>query len=426
MKTDDFDHYLEHLAAALGHVDRIGPMKEYCTGLMLPVQRKSVEPLAAQLDPWHVSAKHQSLLHFVGQSDWSDQAMLNQVRAWVQPLMAREAPHWFWIVDDTGIPKKGNHSVGVGRQYCGQTGKQDNCQVAVTLSLATESASIPIAWRLYLPQAWSEDEQRRWEAGVPESISFATKPQIALEQIWDAKAAGVPVGTVVGDAAYGNECAFREELDAMELEYVVGIGPATTVWGPGSGPLPPKPYRGRGTRPARLQRGPGHEPISVKDLALALPAKAWSEVTWREGTNAVLSSRFARLRVRPAHRDYLRSQPHPEAWLLIEWPKDKDEPVKYWLSNLSADVSMQELVSIAKMRWRIERDYEELKQEFGLGHYEGRGWRGFHHHASMCVAAYGFLLEQRLRKKKPAQRKTLTLPEGFRPRGAGAGATPCP
>jgi SRSO17 transposase len=426
MKTDDFDHYLEHLAAALGHVDRIGPMKEYCTGLMLPVPRKSVEPLAAQLDPRHVSAKHQSLLHFVGQSDWSDEAMLNQVRAWVQPLMAREASHWFWIVDDTGIPKKGNHSVGVGRQYCGQTGKQDNCQVAVTLSLATESASIPIAWRLYLPQAWSEDEQRRWEAGVPESISFATKPQIALEQIWDAKAAGVPVGTVVGDAGYGNECAYREELEAMELEYVVGIGPATTVWGPGGGPLPPKPYRGRGTRPARLRRGPGHEPISVKDLALALPVKAWSEVTWREGTNAVLSSRFARLRVRPAHRDYLRSQPHPEAWLLIEWPKDKDEPVKYWLSNLSADVSMQELVSIAKMRWRIERDYEELKQEFGLGHYEGRGWRGFHHHASMCVAAYGFLLEQRLRKKKPAQRKTIALPEGFRRRGAGAGATPRP
>jgi SRSO17 transposase len=399
MKTDDFDHYLDHLAAALAHVDRVGPMKEYCTGLMLPVPRKSVEPLAAQLDPRHVSAKHQSLLHFVGQSDWSDDAMLKQVRAWVQPLMARQAWDWFWIVDDTGTPKKGKHSVGVGRQYCGQTGKQDNCQVTVTLSLATALASIPIACRLYLPQAWCEDEQRRWTAGEPESIDFATKPQIALEQIQTAKAAGVPVGTVVADAAYGNECAFREELEAMELDYVVGIGPGTSVWGPDSGPLPPKPYRGRGTRPTRLQRGPRHEPLSVKELALALPTQAWSKVAWREGTNAELSSRFARVRVRPAHRDYLRCEPHPEVWLLLEWPEDKEEPTKYWLSNLPVEVSMQELVSIAKMRWRIERDYQELKQEFGLGHYEGRGWRGFHHHASLCIAAYGFLVGQRLRKK---------------------------
>jgi hypothetical protein len=172
MKTDDFDHYLDHLAAALAHVDRVGPMKEYCTGLMLPVPRKSVEPLAAQLDPRHVSAKHQSLLHFVGQSDWSDDAMLKQVRAWVQPLMARQAWDWFWIVDDTGTPKKGKHSVGVGRQYWGPTGKQDNCQVTVTLSLATALASIPIACRLYLPQAWCEDEQRRWTAGVPSQLTL--------------------------------------------------------------------------------------------------------------------------------------------------------------------------------------------------------------------------------------------------------------
>lgn len=423
MKTDDFDHYLNHLAAALEHVDRVGPMKDYCTGLMLPLQRKSVEPLAAHLNPQHVSAKHQSLLHFVGQSDWSDEALLNQVLTWIQPLMAREAPQWFWIVDDTGIPKKGKHSVGVSHQYCGQTGKPDNCQVAVSLSLATQAASIPIAWRLYLPQAWCEDQARRWEAGIPESIDFATKPQIALEQMGAAKAAGVPVGTVIVDAAYGTEFAFREELEAMGLAYVAGIQPATTVWAPGCAPRVPKPRTGPGRQPTRLQRGPGHQPQSVKELALALPPQAWRKVAWREGTNTVLCSRFARLRIRPAHQDYQRCEPHPEAWLLVEWPKDKDEPTKYWLSNLSAEATMDDLVSIAKMRWRIERDYEELKQEFGLGHYEGRGWRGFHHHASLCIAAYGFLLGQRLRKKKTAQRKTPTLPEGFRPRGAGSGAT---
>lgn len=338
--------------------------------------------------------------------------------------MAGEASRWFWIADDTGIPKKGKHSVGVGHQYCGQTGKQDNCQVAVTLSLATERASLPIHWRLYLPQGWCDDEERRWKASIPESVDFATKPQISLEQIRAAKAAGVPIGTVLADAAYGNECAYREELEAMELEYVVGIGPGTSVWEPGRAPLPPKPYRGRGVRPKRLQRGPGHEPVSVKDLALALPAKVWREVAWREGTNSVLCSRFARVRVRPAHRDYLRCAPRPEVWLLIEWPTDKEEPVKYWLSNLPAEVGMDELVNIAKMRWRIERDYEELKQEFGLGHYEGRGWRGFHHHATLCIAAYGFLLGQRLTKKKPAQRKMPSLPKGFRPRGASARATP--
>jgi SRSO17 transposase len=269
MKTDDFDRYLDYLAAALAHADRVEPMKEYCTALMQPLQRKSVEPLAAHLSPTHVSAKHQSLLHFVGQSAWSDHAMLHQIRTWVQPLMEREASRWYWLVDDTGTPKKGKHSVGVARQYCGQTGKQDNCQVSVSLSLATAAASIPIAWQLYLPLSWSDDDERRWEAEVPESVDFATKPQIALEQIRAAKAARVPVGTVVADAAYGNECAFRGELDAMELEYVVGVGPGTSVWAPGIGPLPPKPYSGKGVRPTKLRRGPGQEPVSIKELALS-------------------------------------------------------------------------------------------------------------------------------------------------------------
>jgi SRSO17 transposase len=422
MDTYEFDQYLDHLAPALAHADRVSGLKDYCTGLMLPLQRKSVEPLAAHLDPLHVSAKHQTMLHFVGQSDWSDEAMLDRVFSWVEPLMARTAPAWFWIVDDTGNPKKGKHSVGVARQYCGQVGKQDNCQVAVSLSLATEAASVPIAWRLYLPQQWCDDARRRQAAGVPESVTFATKPELALQQIWAAKTAAVPVGVVLADAAYGNECAFREALEAMELHYAVGIGPATSVWAPGTAPLPPRPYGGRGIRPTALQRGPGHEPVPVKELALQLAATAWHTVAWREGTNNALSSRFALLRVRPAHRDYNRSQLRAEVWLLIEWPDTEDEPTKYWLSNLAADMAMEQLVATAKMRWRIERDYEELKQEFGLGHYEGRGWRGFHHHASLCIAAYGFLLGQRLRQKKALQRQVLALPESYRPRGAGARA----
>jgi SRSO17 transposase len=425
MDAHDFDRYLDHLVPALAHADRVSGLKDYCTGLMLPLQRKSVEPLAAHLDARHVSAKHQSLLHFVGQSAWSDEALLDRVLAWVQPLMERDAPAWFWMVDDTGMPKKGKHSVGVARQYCGQVGKQDNCQVAVSLSLGTATASVPIAWRLYLPQQWCDDDERRRAAGVPESIRFATKPALALQQIWAAKTAGVPEGVVLADAGYGNECAFREALEAMQLAYALGVGPATGVWAPGTTPLLPDRHDGRGKQPMLLRRGPGHAPLSVKQLALRLEAKAWRPVTWREGTNTMLSSRFARLRVRPAHRDYRQNAWRAEVWLLIEWPKGEKEPTKYWLSNVAPDIALEQLVATAKMRWRIERDYEELKQELGLGHYEGRGWRGFHHHASLCIAAYGFLLGQRLRQKKALQREVPALPDSYRPRGAGACTTAC-
>lgn len=422
MKVDDFEADLDFLAPALAHADRVSGLKDYCTGLMLPLQRKSVEPLAAHLDPLHVSAKHQSLLHFVGQSAWSDEALLDRVLAWVQPEMARGVSEWFWAIDDTGTPKKGRHSVGVARQYCGQLGKQDNCQVAVSLSLATASASVPITWQLYLPQEWCDDAQRRHAAGVPDAVTFATKPELALRQIWAAKTAGVPEGIVLADAGYGNECAFREALVAMELSYVVGIESSPNVWAPEAAPLPPPAYGGRGKPATLLRRASGHEPQSAKEVARRLPAKAWQEVAWREGSNAMLSSRFARLRVRPAHRDYWRRDVRAEEWLLIEWPRGEKEPTKYWLSNLPADIAIGKLVATAKMRWRIERDYEELKQEFGLGHYEGRGWRGFHHHASLCIAAYGFLLGQRLRQKKAQQRPLPAIPEGYRPRGAGTGA----
>lgn len=426
MGNDTFEQYLEYLAAGIRHADRVGALKQYCTGLMLPLARKSVEPLAAQIDPLHVSARHQALLHFVGQSPWSDEALLERVFLRVKPAMAKSAHRWFWIVDDTGIPKKGRNSVGVARQYCGQVGKQDSCQVAVSLSLATATASLPIAWQLYLPESWCDDVARRQAAGVPEPVRLTTKPQIALEQMWRAKAAGVPVGIVVADAGYGNECRFREGLEALGLEYAVGISHPTTVWAAGTGPIPAKPYRGIGKPATLLKRDAHHQPVSVKALAMSLPPQAWRTMTWREGSNTMLRSRFARMRVRPAHRDYWRSQWRDEVWLLVEWPKGEPEPTKYWLSNLPTTMTIKELVATTKMRWRIERDYEELKQEFGLGHYEGRGWRGFHHHATLCIAAYGFLLAQRLRQKKVRQRPLPSLPESYRPRGASSRTTACP
>ena len=429
----EFERYIAYLAEGLGHADRHAGLKGYCAGLMLPLARKSVEPMAASLDPQHVSARHQALHHFVAKSEWSDAAVLAGVRDWVMPALGLEGG-CYWIVDDTGFPKKGRHSVGVARQYCGQLGKQDNCQVAVSLSLASTQGSIPIAYQLYLPQDWADDAVRRQAAGVPEEIAFATKPAIALGQMRSALGQGVRPGVVLADAAYGDETAFRDGLTALGLLYAVGIRPATTVWAPGTAPLPPKPWVGRGIKPTKLRREPGNEPVSVKALAMSLTPQAWQTVSWREGTNAELSGRFAALRVRPAHRDYLTTEMRAEEWLLIEWPEGENEPVKYFLSTAPEYASLAQLVFVAKMRWRIERDYQDLKQDFGLGHYEGRGWRGFHHHATLSIAAYGFLMAQRLTmpgsseaevKKNFVQRQMPGVPEDFVPRGSAARPTPC-
>ena len=423
-----FERYLDHLSAGLGHADRHAGLKGYCTGLMLPIRRKSVEPMAAHVDPLHVQAKHQSLHHFVAKSDWSDTAIMGRVRDWVLPTLGLHKG-CYWIIDDTGFPKKGKHSVGVARQYCGQLGKQDNCQVAVSLSLASTQGSIPIAYQLYLPKDWAADPQRRKTAGVPEDLAFATKPEIALAQMRQAISSGVQRGVVLADAGYGDETAFRDGITDLGMLYAVGIRPATTVWAPGTAPLPPKPWVGRGVRPTRLRREPGHEPLAVKALAMALPPEVFSTVTWREGTNAPLASRFAALRVRPAHRDYLGIESRPEEWLLIEWPDGETEPTKYFLSTAPSDATTEQLVFVTKMRWRIERDYQELKQEFGLSHYEGRGWQGFHHHATLCVAAYGYLVAQRLKhggsKKNFARPEVSALPQDYVPRGRRTNAAPC-
>ena len=423
----EFDRYMSLLCDRLGHADRREGFTHYTRGLMLPIERKSVEPLAAHIDPRHVSARHQSLHHLVAKSDWSDDGVLAGVLEWVSPALGLDRDR-FWIVDDTGFPKKGRHSVGVARQYCGQLGKQDNCQAAVSVSLATQRGSLPIAYRLYLPEEWITDPVRREKTGVPAEMMFATKPQIAVEQIRAAKASGVPVGIVLADAGYGNDTTFREQLSQLGLRYAVGIQGSTSVWPPGVEPLPPRAKKPVGRPGKLLRRDPRHQPCSVKTLAQGLPARAWREVSWREGTNTTLRSRFAAVRVRAAHRDYWRTELREEEWLLIEWPRGETEPVKYVLSTLPPDSSLKALVSATMMRWRIERDYQELKQEFGLGHYEGRGWRGFHHHATLCIAAYGFLLNQRLKgggdKKNAARPETSVLPDSYTPRGSRTHATP--
>ena len=418
-----FAAYLDSLAQAAEHADRVAPLKSYCTGLLLPGERKSVEPMAAVTAPARVAAQHQSLLHFVGNARWSDERVLAKVREFVLPSIARSGSINAWIIDDTGFPKKGRHSVGVTRQYCGQLGKQDNCQIAVTLSIANHAASLPVAYRLYLPEEWASDPSRRIKAGVPETIDFATKPEIALAQIRAAVAAGIPRGVVLMDAGHGADTELRTELTSLGLTYVAGIQPHTTVWLPGTGPLPPKPWSGRGRPTSRVRRDAEHQPVQAKALALSLPEAAWQTITWREGSADWLISRYARVRVRAAHRDERLKEPRPEEWLLIEWPEDAAEPTKYWLSTLPEDIPFAELVDLAKLRWRIERDYQELKQELGLGHYEGRGWRGFHHHATLCIAAYGFLISEKetIPPSGPGAAPKFQKPafsDGYQPRGA--------
>lgn len=428
--ADRFEEYLEHLASGLGHADRHEGLRGYCTGLMLPLARKSVEPMAAHVDPVHASARHQSLHHFVAKAEWSDEQMLRRVCQWVVPKMDFSEGGW-WIIDDTEFPKKGRHSVGVARQYCGVLGKQDNCQVAVSVSLSCSQGSLPVAWRLYLPKEWAEDEDRRRKAGVPETLQFATKTDIALQQLHHLLAEGAPRHCVLADAGYGVDTEFRSTLTQMGLEYVVGVTSAVVVWPPGVEPLPPAPYSGNGRPPVMPRRTPDLQPMSVKSLAMALPASAFQTISWREGTNHTLTDRFAAVRVRHAGGNSGKARLRAQQWLLIEWPHGQAEPTKYFLSTLPETTPLNELVSAAHQRWRIERDYQDLKQDFGLDHYEGRGWRGFHHHATLCIAAYGFLMAERLTAEKPlggkknfAIRALPDLPKDYVPRGSPARSAP--
>jgi SRSO17 transposase len=415
-----FAAYVDGLAQVLGHADRVEPFRDYCMGLLLPGERKSVEPIAAVVAPGRTAAKHQSLLNFVGESPWSDQTLLAKVRELVLPAIEAEGKIEAWIVDDTGFVKKGVHSVGVARQYCGRLGKTDNCQVAVSLSIANHSASLPVAYRLYLPEDWANDETRREKARVPDEVEFQTKPEIALAQLEAAIDARVPRGVVLADAGYGSDGAFRAGVTTLGLLYCVGVQSTISLWPPGLEPLPPEPWSGRGRKPSRLRRDADHQPVSAKTLAMGLPPEAWRNVSWREGSNATLSSRFAAIRVRPASGDEKLSIPRPFEWFLVEWPEGEDAPTKYWLSTLPGDTSIEVLVDTTKLRWRIERDYEELKSELGLAHFEGRGWRGFHHHATLCIAAYGFLIRERAALPPSGPRRRKEPPVSHRPRPRGA------
>src|SRR5882757_4298873 len=320
-----FAVFVERLSDVIGHRDRAGPLRDYCAGLLAGGERKSVEPLAAITAPARVSAQHQSLLHFVGQAPWSDEAVLGKIRELTLPLLEKHGSPEALIIDDTGVPKKGKHSVGVARQYCGQLGKQDNCQVAVSVSLANERFSLPVRYQLYLPQSWADDADRRKAAKVPEALEFVTKPMLALQLLENlAEVESLPE-LVIADAGYGAGTEFREQLTAMGFTYVVGVTGAVSL---------------------QMQ---AQAPLQAKELAMQLPSRRFRTVTWREGTNAALSSRFAAVGVHCASRAAQPSETAEEQWLLVEWPREEVEPTKYFLSTLPADTPIKELVRLAKL-----------------------------------------------------------------------------
>ena len=375
----------------------------YVCGLLLDGERKSVEPMAQRLEeePERVEALRQRLSNAVSTSPWSDDLVRELLALKIETELKR--PDAF-IIDDTGFAKKGEHSVGVARQYSGTLGRTDNCQVAVSLHLAGATHSCPLDWRLYLPEEWTSDPERCRRAGIPDDIEFETKWQLALGLVDHALKWGLQKRPVVTDSGYGKVTEFRQELQKRSLEYLVEVTGDLVAWPEGVCPEPPPERQpGRTGRP-RTKWTCEQVPQSLKELVFKEGKKSCRTVTWREGARGKLRSRFGAIRIRTAHGHSQGAPPGPEEWLLYEWPIDKAEPTKFWLSNLSRTTSLKQLVRLARLRWRVERDYQDMKGEVGLDHFEGRTWRGFHHHATLCAVAHAFLtLRQALFSPRPTE-----------------------
>jgi SRSO17 transposase len=383
------EQFLADPLEPLGRRERRDWSSVYVRGLLLDGERKSIEPMAARLREGNV----QALQQLIGQSPWLWAPVWERL---ARRMTAELAPRPVWVIDDTGFPKQGQHSVGVARQYSGTLGKTANCQVAVSLHQAGPEESTILGWRLYLPESWTKDAARRAEAGIPETVEFRTKWQLALELIDQARAWGLASGVVLADAAYGEVTEFRDGLEARQCPYVVGVPSSLGVW-----TKPPKTHkrkaRDRGRPPTAYHYGEARPP-SVREVAEK--ARGWKQVRWREGTKGWLESRFYACRVQPSHGFNQGEPPHKEVWLLVEWPKGEKEPTKYFLCDLPEHYTLRRLVRIAQSRWKIEQDYQQLKEELGLDHYEGRSWTGWHHHVTLVMLAHAFLTLEKLRNKK--------------------------
>lgn len=381
--------FLEEMFGGMGRRERREAMRAYVAGLLLDGERKSIVPMAARLvdDEGEVQAMRQRLQECVTISGWPAAEVWRRLAVHVE----REMPGVeAYVIDDTGFPKKGKHSVGVQRQYSGTLGRIDNCQVAVSTHLASEQGSACIGMDLYLPESWTSDRARRLKAGVPEDAEFLEKWRMALAQLDRALDAGLGKHVVLADAGYGDITDFREQVSERGLLFVVGVSSVLVAWPPEAQlRLPPPSATGR--KPTRL-RDDSHPPKSIAKIAEGL---RFSTVRWREGSRGWQASRFAAAWVHTAHRHGTGAKPGPGIWLLVEWPSEEKAPTRYWLSSLPEGTSLRTLVRLAKLRWRVERDYQDMKGEVGLDHYEGRTWPGFQHHVTLVAVAHAFLALRR-------------------------------
>lgn len=382
------ESYFARVGEVLGNAKRRASFAVYAMGLLGSAERKSVEPMVALVcrNPRKMDAAHQRLLHFVSSAPWDDRAVRRVAAHYAVDAMVEREPVEAWILDDTGFLKQGSHSVGVQRQYTGSAGKITNCQIGVSLSVATRTEHVPVDFELYLPESWTEDPARRKEARIPDSIQFQTKPQLGIAMVRRALADGLPRGVLLADSAYGSSSEFRQELRDLGLPYAVGVAPQTAVW------LLDAQSRCRG------------DPVSVQDLALRIEARGgFRHCTWRKGTKQDLTARFALRRVTPAgahaERDAL--------WLLIEWRAGEKEPANYFLANVPEDIRKRQLIRLVMQRWRTERVYEDLKGELGLDHFEGRRFPGWHHHVSVALCCFAFVVAERVRRFSPSARGAM-------------------
>jgi SRSO17 transposase len=373
----------------------------YVRGLLLDGERKSIGAMLPRLP----DASQQSLQQFVSQSPWPWHQLWQRLAIKLSRAFTATA----WIIDATGFPKQGSHSVGVHRQYSGTLGKKGNCQVAVSLHQAGPQGSSALGWRLYLPQVWAADQQRRTKAGVPNEVAFRKKWELALELIDQAVEWSLTPRVVLADAGYGDITDFRRGLQKRNLAYAVGVTCQVRVW------LDPPVIvehqrQPTGRPPLRKYDYPQQKPVTVRDAAICREQR-FRSVTWRDGSKGKMGSRFLGLRVQAAHGYVEGEEPGKRVWLLIEWPKDEPEPVKYYLCDLPEDLSLKRLVDIARGRWRVEQDYQHMKEELGLDHFEGRTWMGWHHHVSLVMLAHAFL---RLERKRKVKKVKWALPQARR------------
>jgi SRSO17 transposase len=387
----------EVLAEAMNRPAQVENGGLYLRGLIEEGKRKSLEPMAERLG---ADADYQSMQQFLTDSPWDPAEVVRAVAERVAPEIEILA----WVLDDTGFPKQGKRSPGVKRQYSGTLGKVGNCQIGVSVHAVGERGTVPLGWALYLPEEWCEDSERRAQAKIPEEITFQTKPELGAELLQRASSWAVPKAPVLGDAAYGDNTELRERLDHAEFQYVLSVSPQAAVFAPGTAFQVPERKGATGRSRGRLR--PDRRPVAIAELIAGLDRKDWQTVAFRDGPDGEpMSSRFCFVRVRAAHRWQWGFATEPrEEWLICEWPNGEQEPTDYWLANLPGNEEPERLARLARLRWKIELDYKQLKGELGLDDYEGRSYLGWHHHTALVTAAHGFLTLERLcpQARRPA------------------------